>query len=202
MADLIPGLRLAELLAARLCHELVSPVGAIANGVEILAEEPGFAREAGALIEQSAREARRRLQFYRLAYGATADVTADAARKASLDLFADGKIACDWPVDAVLRDGSAKLVCNLLVVAAETLPRGGRVVLAIGAGESLLSVTASGVEARLTAAVAELLTRPIDVEALVPRTAHTAFTAALASRMGRSVVPVALSADAVKFTVR
>jgi len=63
-------LRLLELLAARLCHELIGPVAAIGNGVELLAEEdPDFVREAVALVEESARKANRRLQFYRFAYG-------------------------------------------------------------------------------------------------------------------------------------
>jgi hypothetical protein len=63
-------LRVLELLCARFCHEMVSPVGAIGNGVELLDEDdPDFVREAIALIGQSARTASRRLQFYRFAYG-------------------------------------------------------------------------------------------------------------------------------------
>ncbi len=62
--------RVLELLNARLCHELVSPVGAINNGVELLGEDdPDFVRDAIALIGQSARKAGQRLQFYRFAYG-------------------------------------------------------------------------------------------------------------------------------------
>src|SRR5580658_5829839 len=69
-------LRVLELLSARLCHELVSPVGAINNGVELLAEEdPDFVRDAIELIGQSARTASRRLQFYRFAYGTSASAT-------------------------------------------------------------------------------------------------------------------------------
>src|SRR3954467_11382201 len=71
-------LRVLELLAARLCHELISPIGAIANGVELLGEDdPEFVRDATALIGQSAKKAGQRLQFYRFAYGSSA--TGDTA---------------------------------------------------------------------------------------------------------------------------
>ena len=63
-------LRVVELLAARLCHDLISPVAAIANGAELLGEDdPDFVREAVALVGNSAREANARLQFFRFAYG-------------------------------------------------------------------------------------------------------------------------------------
>src|SRR6185312_8882141 len=73
-------LRILELLCARLCHELVSPVGAINNGVELLGEEdPDFVRDAIALIGQSGRKAGQRLQFYRFAYGTAATAGGGAA---------------------------------------------------------------------------------------------------------------------------
>ena len=63
-------IRILELLSARLCHELISPVGAINNGVELLGEEdPEFVRDAVTLVGQSAKKAAQRLQFYRFAYG-------------------------------------------------------------------------------------------------------------------------------------
>ncbi len=63
-------LRVVELLAARLCHDLISPVAAIANGAELLGEDdPDFVREAVALVSSSARDANTRLQFFRFAYG-------------------------------------------------------------------------------------------------------------------------------------
>ena len=66
-------IRILELLSARLCHELISPVGAIGNGVELLGEDdPDFVRDAVALIGQSAKKAAHRLQFYRFAYGTLA----------------------------------------------------------------------------------------------------------------------------------
>src|SRR5258708_18037158 len=65
--SILVEMRVVQLLNAPLCHELVSPVGAIHNGVELLGEEnPHFARDALPPIGQSARKASQRVQFYRL----------------------------------------------------------------------------------------------------------------------------------------
>jgi histidine phosphotransferase ChpT len=64
LANAAIDLRVAELLAARLCHDLIGPVAAVANGAELLADDdPEFARDAIALVGGSARKANRRLQF-------------------------------------------------------------------------------------------------------------------------------------------
>jgi len=201
MSDLFCPLRLTELLAARLCHELVSPVGAIANGVEILEEEPGFARDAGKLIAQSARDARRRLQFYRVAYGSTGDVTTAQARGVAAEYFAGGKIGCIWPDALPVPRGWEKLACNLLVVAAEALPRGGTIRMAPGADDASLAVVAAGAEARLAPSALALLTGPIDPEALTPRTVEAAFVAMLARRLGIVVTPYLGQPDEVTLAV-
>jgi histidine phosphotransferase ChpT len=198
MQDIFPGLRLAELLAARLCHELVSPVGAIANGVEILEDEPDFARDAGKLIEQSVREARRRLQFYRIAYGAVGEVTTAAARKAALDLFADGKTELAWAELPPLPAGTEKICCNLLAVAGEALPRGGRLEVAVASGGSLVVVSGTGIDARFQPGVLELLEGPPDLDELVPRTAQVAFTAALARRRGLRIAALQPTAERIE----
>jgi histidine phosphotransferase ChpT len=93
-------IRVAELLCSRLCHELVSPVGAINNGVELI-EEMGedMAEEAIALISHSAGQAARRLRLLRLAYGAAGGEGAVGfadAQQAATAYFADGKISLDW----------------------------------------------------------------------------------------------------------
>src|SRR5260221_13632560 len=86
-------IRILELLSARLCHELISPVGAIGNGVELLGEDdPDFVRDAVALIGQSAKKAAQRLQFYRFAYGTlTAGTTGTHPRALLAGLLAGGK---------------------------------------------------------------------------------------------------------------
>src|SRR6185437_9736907 len=127
--------RVLELLNARLCHELVSPVGAINNGVELLDEEdPDFVRDAIQLIGQSARKASQRLQFYRFAYGTNVSASGSGApaggRDLSLGLFEETKVRCDWQAGAAtLPSDWQRLACNMLVLAGEALPRGGSVVV-------------------------------------------------------------------------
>ena len=176
-------LRIAELLAARLCHELVSPVGAINNGVELLADDPEFAADASELIGQSAAQATRRLQFYRVAYGSVVPIAADLARKAALDLFAESKIACVWP-EGLAPSPGAKLVCNLLLVAAEALPRGGSVTLGAGDSAGGAEVLVAGEGARLPAHLPDTLLVEPAVDALDARSVQAAFTGALARRAG------------------
>lgn len=177
---------LAELLSARLCHELVSPVGAISNGVEILEDEPGFVADATKLIGESAKAAARRLQFYRVAYGSSGPVTDERARSATLDLFADGKVGCDWPAGTVLPEGWQKLACNLLLLAAEALPRGGRIALKLQ--PEGIAALANGRDARLLEPLPDLLASAAPApELLSPRTVQAAFTAALARRLGARI---------------
>ena len=182
MTDEGIDLRIAELLAARLCHELVSPVGAINNGVELLEDDPDFAADAAALIGQSAIQATRRLQFYRIAYGSTVPIAVEQGRKATLDLFADGKIACDWPEAPGLAVG-AKLACNFMLVAAEALPRGGRLTLGAGASDGL-EILVTGEGARLPAHLPDALAGALPADAVDARSVQAAFTGALARRAG------------------
>src|ERR1700726_3963388 len=121
-------LRVLELLAARLCHDLIGPVAAIGNGVELLADEdPDFVRDALALVEESARKANRRLQFYRFAYGfGGGGLTGPAPHQLAHEFFAETAIGCDYAANA--RDmplQRQKLACVMLAVAADGLPRGG-----------------------------------------------------------------------------
>jgi hypothetical protein len=130
--SMLVEMRVAELLNARLCHELVSPVGAINNGVELLGEEdPDFVRDAIQLIGQSARKASQRLQFYRFAYGTNVSGSAGggappSGRDLSVGLFEETKLHCDWQAGAAtLPSDWQRLACNMLVLAGEALPRGG-----------------------------------------------------------------------------
>lgn len=179
MSDAPIDLRIAELLAARLCHELVSPIGAINNGVELLEDDPDFAADAAALIAQSGIQATRRLQFYRVAYGSTAPIAVELGRKVTLELFADGKIACDWPEG--LAPADVKLACNLFLVAAEALPRGGRLTLAAA---DPLEIRAEGEGARLPAHLPDALTGAQSASLVDARSVQAAFTGALALRAG------------------
>ncbi|MDE2165336.1 MAG: hypothetical protein KGJ66_03230 [Alphaproteobacteria bacterium] len=177
--------RVLELLASRLCHELISPVGAINNGVELLTDgDAGFARDATALIGQSAKRAAARLQFYRFAYGAGGvGGGAPEAKALVAALLNGGKVRCDWPAEFdALTPEWQKLACNLVLLAAEALPRGGTVSLA-RAGEGV-TATAAGEALNLTPELKAALAPDADVAALTARTVHAYFTALYADRLG------------------
>jgi histidine phosphotransferase ChpT len=180
-------LRVLELLCARFCHEMVSPVGAIGNGVELLDEDdPEFVREAIQLIGQSARTASRRLQFYRFAYGTAPTASNFTPRDLLLGFLEGGKVAADWePAVSSLSSEWQRLACNLAVLAAEALPRGGRIaVRAAAAGLSGVEVEAAGENVLVNRDVAAALAGTATVPELTSRTIHGHVTAKFAEQLG------------------
>ena len=89
-----------HLLVSHLCHELVSPVGAIGNGVELLEEMGTLDQDAVDLIAQSSRTAAAKLRLLRVVYGSaglSSDFRFPEVQKALTDLFTiDGKVTLDW----------------------------------------------------------------------------------------------------------
>src|SRR4051794_37166807 len=145
-------LRLVELLTARLCHDLISPVAAIANGAELLGEDdPEFVREAAALVGTSAREANARLQFFPFAYGfGGSGLAGPAPYQLAATYFAETPITCDYGEMArALPLDRQKLACVMLVVAREALVRSGRLVVAAALGGP--EITAVGATVLLSA---------------------------------------------------
>jgi histidine phosphotransferase ChpT len=124
----------AALLVSRVCHDLVSPVGAVVNGLEILADErdPAMRADALKLVTSSADQAAARLQFARIAYGAagSAGATLDLTELGRVvgGLLSGGKVAIEWDAaNTSWPKDWAKLLMNGAMIAAESLPRGGRI---------------------------------------------------------------------------
>lgn len=122
----------ASLICSRLCHDLISPVGAISNGIEILGDEDDEAMRAEVmkLLESSAHQTSNRLKFFRLAFGAAGGIGSQVpirdARNASVSLFDGGPINLTWNSEIGEMDKSAvKLLLNMILVASESLIRGG-----------------------------------------------------------------------------
>lgn len=132
MADIfnLTAAELAALLCSRVCHDIISPVGAINNGLELL-EEGGADADAMRLIKTSARNASARLQFARIAFGAAGSAgmqidTGDAEAVATA-FFANEKPEFTWSGErALLPKNKVKLLLNLTLVANGAIPRGGR----------------------------------------------------------------------------
>jgi len=146
MADIIElsATDLAAMLCSRVCHDLINPVGAIGNGLEVLADPTQAAMFDGAqdLIANSAKHARAKLEFARLAFGASSTAgtdfdTRECERVAKL-LFEIEKADLEWLVTPMLLPKhKAKLLMNMLLIAAMSVPRGGVVkVEVVGAAGS------------------------------------------------------------------
>ncbi len=129
----------ASLLCSRLCHDLLSPVGALNNGLELLADEhdPAMRERCLELLNDSARASAAKLKFFRLAFGAAGGfgdlVDPREARGAIEGLVADNKrLTLAWMVDdEALPKPAIKVLLNLSAIAADALVRGGT--LAVGA---------------------------------------------------------------------
>ena len=166
MSESIEALDLAALLCSRVCHDLVSPVGAIVNGIEVLEEEKDEATKEFALdlIKKSAATASAKLQFCRIAFGAAgsagAQIDLGDAEKIARGFLEDDKTKIAWNVPrALLAKNLVKLLLNMLVIAGQAIPRGGTITVdPIGEGESMgFRLTASGLNARIPQTVPALL---------------------------------------------
>jgi histidine phosphotransferase ChpT len=174
-------MRVCELLTARLCHDLAGPIAAIGNGAELLDDEdPDFVRQAATLIGESAGTASKRLQLFRFAYGFSAGAIAGPPPHAlALAYFAGGNIACDYPESVRrLEPQLQRLACHLLMIAAEGLPRGGRLTLAAEAGAVAAAAYGEGEGPSADSIAALTLVAP--VEALTSRTVGAYFAGLLA----------------------
>lgn len=184
-------IEILELLSSRLCHDLISPVGAVNNGMELLAEspeDPETVEDAVNLASGSASQASALLQFYRAAYGQAGRRM--ERREADLEKLADGmararRSTAEWPADAAWADvpgGTIKLALNLAALAVECLPRGGRLTIRLQAGGAgLPEVRAEGTSARVaedTRTASSVTTPP---HTLTPYTVHAHFTACVAA---------------------
>jgi histidine phosphotransferase ChpT len=162
----LDSLDLAALLCSRVCHDVISPVGAIVNGLEVLADEKDESMKEVALdlIRKSAVQASARLQFARLAFGAAGSAGAqidlgDAAGVAK-GFLEDDRMKLEWNLPrALLPKNRVKLLLNLLMIAATAIPRGGKLTIdPIGDGETMgFRVAAEGPNSRVPPHAGELL---------------------------------------------
>ena len=131
-------LELAALIASKICHDVVGPVGAIYNGLEILGEDgdQGSNDYALEVIRNVTEQASARLQFARFAFGAAgsagAEIELDTARQISAGLVGDGKHKLIWNgAPGTLPKNQVKLLLNLIACSITALPRGGEITLDI-----------------------------------------------------------------------
>lgn len=188
MADVsLDGLDLAALLCSRVCHDMINPVGALINGLEVLDGDPDAEMQSIALdlVKKSAAAASAKLQFCRMAYGAAGSAAAmidlGEAEKVARGLFCDERTKLQWTTERVLMPkNKVKLILNLCVVGAAAIPRGGMVsVSADGSGDQIV-VSADGRNASLSVESQEHLAGKGDLTAVDSRAIQAHYTGLLA----------------------
>jgi len=207
----LDALDLAALLCSRVCHDLISPTGAIVNGLEVLEEKQSdeetktFALD---LIKKSARTASARLQFCRLAFGAAGSATAQIdlgdAQNMARAFLEDDKTKLSWNLPRVLMPKNrVKLLLNMLIIAGQTIPRGGTMTVdPIGAGDTMgFRIGCIGINSRIPQAIPPLLagtseTGTIDAHAIQP------FYTGLLARACGLAVDLQAEGDAIVVTTR
>jgi histidine phosphotransferase ChpT len=207
----LDALDLAALLCSRVCHDLISPTGAIVNGLEVLEDKENdqetktFALD---LIKRSAKTASARLQFCRLAFGAAgsagAQIDLGDAQNMGQAFIEDDKTKLIWNLPRqLLPKNRVKLLLNMLIIAGQTIPRGGTLVVepADADPSTGFRITASGLNARIPQALPVLLegsseNGSIDAHAIQP------FYAGLLARACGLKVELKSEGEAVVITAR
>ncbi len=189
----LAGPDLAALLCSRVCHDVISPVGAINNGLELL-DEGGADEDAMELIRTSALNASVRLKFARLAFGASGSVGASIdtgeAEKAARDFVAAEKkteLAWNGP-RAIIAKNRVKLLLNLFLVAYSAIPRGGSVEVTLEDPEfeAKFRITAKGRMMRVPTKFAEICSGTIE-EAIDAHSIQPYYTVLLAQECGMEI---------------
>jgi len=150
---------LAALIGSRICHDLISPIGAIGNGVELLMMERGAASPEMALIAESVASANARIRFFRVAFGAGGQ-DARIARGEVVSILSDmlrgGRIQVDWLSPPELPRPEVKLVFLLLQCVETALAYGGKV--RVERGEAGWQIRAEAARMKIDPALWEVLT--------------------------------------------
>ena len=197
---------LAALLCSRLCHDMLSPVGALNNGLELLAGEsdPAMREKVVELLEQSAKVSADKLKFFRLAFGAAGGFGEQVEVAEAHDLIAslaaaNERLALEWAVtEKTLSKVSIKTLLNLAAIGLDALVRGGT--LAIGAersgGNTEIVIRAEGPKVAFDDTIGLALAGQLDKTDLSGRTAPAHMLFLLAQEKGGRIQS-ALTADAL-----
>lgn len=182
-------LEFAALLCSRVCHDVIGPVGAVINGLEVLDddEDEEMRKIAFDLIRKSARQASAKLQLCRLAFGAAGSAGAELdlgdAETVLRGFVEDANITIEWSVPHETRPkNQVKLLLNLVLIALSGIPRGG--ILTVTVGPDVMSVKAQGEGAKVTREVADMMAGEIPEHGLDARSIQLQYSLDLARTQG------------------
>lgn len=198
----LTDLDLASLLCSRVCHDLISPVGAIANGLELF-DDPDVDEDTKAtaldMVRSSARTAAAKLKFCRIAFGAAgsagASIDLSEAGEIAKAFVGEEKVRLDWQAPRENRPKQqVKLVLNMLLMALAAIPRGG--VVTVAADGQGFTVRAAGERAKVPEAIAQVLDGSADLATLDARLVQPYYAKLLAAAAGFSLA-MAMDGDEV-----
>jgi histidine phosphotransferase ChpT len=205
-------IRVLELLSSKLCHDLVSPVSAINNGVELIEDIGGdVIGEAVKLIGNSGKKAARSLKLYRFSFGRAggeANLSARDVRPIVEQYFEGSKISVHWPDDVpdekfIEHRGGLKILTNAVLLSEETLVYGGTIEIKSFSEENSFGVRLelSGRNAQLDDSFIQALEGNVSIEDITPRTIQSYWTGKCAKHYGISVTQHSPDADRLDLTL-
>ena len=186
---ILDDLDLAALLCSRVCHDVISPVGAIANGLEVLEEEDDeeMRKIAFDLVSKSAKQASAKLQFCRLAFGAAgsagANIDLGEAGDVAQMFVGSEKVELKWLAPRENRPKlEVKLLMNMMLMGISSIPRGG--VVSVTSENGVMTVKATGQKARVPEKSQMLLQGSVEASELDARLVQVYYTTRLAQDAG------------------
>jgi len=199
---------LAALLCSRICHDLISPVGALGTGIEILNDESNADMHDDAidLIKNSSRQANAKLEFLRDAFGAAGSAPGIIAisdiRTKTENMYAGGKATFDWQLSSDgLMKARARLLLNLIMIANGVIPRGGEIIISDAQEGDIITLKATGRRARLDTNVERALTGKAPEDGFDGRTIQPFYTGMMVREL-QGQISIETSEDTITFTVK
>ncbi len=191
-------LRVLELACSKLCHDVISPIGAVNNGLELLEEEQDAAlkEEATALAQRSAKRASILLQVYRSAFGNAGNQQTFGPREAvalAQEYLVTGKAqltAGDLPDSSSVPAGYGKLTLNLVILSADALPRGGTIRLQVRSprlGTGAIELDCAGQQIAWSEELGRAIKRSLQPEDLTAHNILPYISATFAHRLGMTL---------------
>jgi histidine phosphotransferase ChpT len=199
----LSDLDLSALLCSRVCHDIISPVGAIANGIEVLDEsddDEEMRKMALDMIRTSSRQATAKLKFCRIAFGAAGSagslVDMSEAGEVARAFVGEEKVKLDWRAPAENRPKlEVKLLLNMLLLAMAGIPRGGAVT--VTAEGRHFAARAQGERAKIPDTIAAVIAGAVDLATLDARLVQPYYAKRLAASVGLRLSIIADGADVV-----
>lgn len=188
---------LAALLSARICHDLISPIGALGTAIEVLDDDSNVEMhdDAMGLVRLSSKQAGAKLRFLRLAFGAGGSapgiIGVDELKRLTGDMYEGGKATISWGdcVDGIEKN-TARLLLNLVMLAVQAVPRGGEIVISAteASGATTVSLAATGPKARLDPNVEKTLAGKAPEDGFDGRTIQPFYAGMMARELKGSVI--------------